>query len=112
MKELIPQPSIRQFLLKNLKRDKRGDLKWSLNLEAINDNIEKISDGFNTNKTCTCPSLFIRGDLSYYVHDSDIERIERFFSNAILKTIGGASHWLHAEKPEEFYSLVNEFLLS
>jgi len=110
MKENIPQPSIRQFLLKNLKRNKDGRLMWRVNLDAIEKNIAHISNGFTTNKSCDCPALFIRGDLSYYVHDADIAEIERLFPNSTLKTIGGASHWLHAEKPDEFYAFVTEFL--
>jgi len=110
LKENIPQPSIRQFLLKNLKRNKDGRLMWRVNLDAIEKNIAHISNGFTTNKSCDCPALFIRGDLSYYVHDADIAEIERLFPNSTLKTIGGASHWLHAEKPDEFYAFVTEFL--
>lgn len=112
LKEFIPQPSIRQFLLKNLKRNKKGKFNWRINLEAIDNNMEAISNGFKTNKSCHCPSLFIRGDLSYYVHDSDITEIERLFPNASLVTIGGATHWLHAEKPDEFFELSIKFLLS
>jgi pimeloyl-ACP methyl ester carboxylesterase len=110
LKEKIPQPSIRQFLLKNLKRESNRKLAWRINLQAIKKNIENISDGFASNKSCDCPALFIRGDLSYYVHDSDITEIERLFPESSLKTIGGASHWLHAEKPDEFYELVMQFL--
>lgn len=112
LKENIPQPSIRQFLLKNLKRDKDGSLMWRINLDAIEKNIAHISNGFTTERSCNCPALFIRGDLSYYVHDADIVEIERLFPISTLKTIGGASHWLHAEKPDEFYEYVTEFLNS
>jgi esterase len=110
LRETIPQASKRQFLLKNLKRNDQGRLTWRINLEAIEKNIAHISNGFKTNNSCECPALFIRGDLSYYVHDADIVEIERLFPNAILKTIEGASHWLHAEKPDEFYYFVTEFL--
>ena len=108
--ETIPQASKRQFLLKNLKRDVQGKLSWRINLDAIEKNIAHISNGFKTNKSCKCPALFIRGDLSYYVHDTDIVEIERLFPNSMLKTIEGASHWLHAEKPDEFYHYVTDFL--
>jgi len=29
-----------------------------------------------------------------------------------VKTIANASHWVHADAPGEFYSLVHEFLVS
>ncbi len=112
LKERIPQPSTRQFLLKNLKRGEKGELMWRINLKAIENNIAHISNGFTTNKSCKCPTLFIRGDLSYYVHDADIVEIERLFPDSELKTIGGASHWLHSEKPDEFYYVVIDFLKS
>ena len=56
------------------------------------------------------PVLFINGGASSYVKEQDVLDIKLHFPNAILKTIEGTGHWLHAEKPEEFSQLVAEFL--
>ena len=59
---------------------------------------------------CDVPSLFIRGENSNYILDDDINLIQEIFSNSILETIDGAGHWLHAEKPKEFFESVMKFV--
>ncbi|GJD07733.1 Alpha/beta hydrolase domain-containing protein 11 [Galdieria sulphuraria] len=57
------------------------------------------------------PTLFIRGERSIYVMNSAAEKaIRDFFPNAIIETIAGAGHWLTAEEPEKFCTVVNNFL--
>ena len=54
--------------------------------------------------------MFIRGGLSGYILDDDMPEILSRFPDATLKTIENATHWVHADAPEEFYSLVKDFL--
>ena len=56
------------------------------------------------------PTLFVRGGNSGYIADEDLEEIETHFPKAELVTVAEAGHWLHAEKPKEFYAVVNKFL--
>ena len=56
------------------------------------------------------PTLFIRGGKSGYILDSDRAIIEHAFAKAELKTISNAGHWLHAEQPDEFNKLVEDFV--
>ena len=56
------------------------------------------------------PSLFLRGSESDYVDDPYIEVIHRHFSQAQVKTLDGAGHWLHAEQPQVFLQRVLAFL--
>jgi pimeloyl-ACP methyl ester carboxylesterase len=58
----------------------------------------------------TGSTLFIRGGNSPYIRDEEPAIISQF-PNAEVETITGAGHWLHAEKPEEFYQIVRSFLL-
>jgi pimeloyl-ACP methyl ester carboxylesterase len=58
------------------------------------------------------PVLFIRGDQSDYVLQEDIELIRKLFPLAQLVTIKNAGHWLHAEQPANFLSVVKSFLLN
>jgi esterase len=84
---------------------------WRFNLKvlgAAQDQVgiqEPIVNPINT------PTLFIRGGNSGYILDSDMMLIEHAFAKAELKTIEGAGHWLHAEKPQEFYSFVENFVI-
>lgn len=111
MSTLISNFGIRQFLLKNLSRD--GDhFKWKMNLDVIASNIEEVGKALNQNATYAKETLFIRGQNSDYINDSDLNLINSIFPKAKLDTIEGAGHWLHAEKPQEFYDMVFNFLNS
>ena len=57
------------------------------------------------------PALFIRGSESNYISDTDWSEIRERFPRAELSTILNAGHWLHADQPEEFYTLVRNFLI-
>lgn len=109
MSRAINNFGIRQFLLKNLLRD--GDaFKWKMNLDVIAKNIEEVGKALNQNASYQGETLFIRGANSDYIQDSDMFLINSIFLKAKLATIEGAGHWLHAEKPEEFYQIVMKFL--
>ena len=56
------------------------------------------------------PVLFIRGEKSDYINDSDMTGIKKFFPNAMLVTIFDAGHWVHAEQPDLFLKSIHYFL--
>ncbi len=100
----------RLFLLKNLKRNREGGFSWKMNLDAIEKNIEEIGQGLETRQATEKPVLFIRGEKSRYIKDEDFILINQHFPNARIETVSGAGHWVHAEKPEELFGLVKDFL--
>lgn len=109
MQKLISEFGVRQFLLKNLQRD--GDsFRWKMNLDVIAKNIEEVGKALNQNATYAQPTLFIRGGKSDYIQDGDFNTIHSIFPKSKIETIASAGHWLHAEKPAEFFQLVTEFL--
>ncbi len=101
---------VRQFLLKNLYRNEEGTFDWRLNLPVIEREVDSIGDELTNPRIVTEPTLFMRGSESPYIQDEDIPAIKRIFPNAIIETIQGASHWVHAQKPDEFVSLLMDFL--
>ena len=107
---------VRQFLLKNVHRSKDGILSWSLNVDALYSNMDKIVDGFeieefkNGNGIVGFPSLFIRGGASDYILDSDFELIKTIFPYSDVETIPKTGHWLHAEQPDQFLKIINNFI--
>lgn len=109
--EYIPEMGIRQFLLKNLTRS-GSDFAWRINLPVIAQSIEQIGKGLNQNTSYANSALFVRGEKSDYVKDSDFNLIHSIFTNCKLETVLGAGHWLHAEKPQEFYHIVMNYLKS
>jgi pimeloyl-ACP methyl ester carboxylesterase len=107
----IKEFRIRQFAMKNLfRRERSGQFAWRLNLPAINLNMDEIIDGIQSKEIFIKPALFVRGGDSDYVKYEDFDQIYRNFPKAEIKTIQGAGHWLHADKPDEFLKIVSEFL--
>jgi pimeloyl-ACP methyl ester carboxylesterase len=106
----IPEKSIRQFLLKNLKRNEHGEFYWGLNLMAIEDNLAGLMDGINhVQSKFLGPVLVIRGIKSGYISNADKEEFVHFFPAATIHDFN-AGHWIHGEKPEELIQLLLEFL--
>ena len=57
------------------------------------------------------PVLFVKGERSDYIFPGDIKLMRSIFLQAKLVVIPGAGHWVHADKPQEFFKAVSEFLL-
>ena len=106
----ISDSRTRMFIMKNLYYKIHGKLAWRLNLEAINQSMDLLFDGIRSENQYNGPALFIRGGKSDYVPDEDIPLIKGMFPEAIIKTISGASHWVHADAPEELCFLLSGFL--
>ena len=101
---------VRQFLLKNLYWVQKGKLGFRFNLDVLQDRMEEIGDNLLGSSLYTGESLFIRGDRSEYVADTDYPTIKTYFPKAEMKTVANAGHWLHAENPKQFFEISFEFL--
>ncbi len=106
----IPDKRIRLFVLKNLYRKTRHSFAWRLNLQAISANMESIFEGIENSSVYLGPSLFIKGGKSDYIIESDYPLIHKNFPGAVIQTIEGASHWVHADSPDELCRLFSLFL--
>ena len=106
----VPEVAVRQFLLKNLKRGKDGQLSWRSHLEAIARNYDELSKAITLQRKYTHPACFIRGGRSNYVQEGDFSIIKEAFPQAEIKTIVNAGHWVHADAAEEFVKAVIDFL--
>ncbi len=106
----IADAGLRQFLMKNLGRDQSGRFTWKMNLEVIEKNYDRINEELPRDKRFDKPTLFLRGERSDHIQERDIPIIRQLFPAAQIMTIKNAGHWVHADAPEKFYSLVLEFL--
>jgi esterase len=99
----------RQFLLKNIYWKASDRMDWRFNLKVISHQIENIGlevPPFNSNT----PALVMRGENSEYINENDIADFKNRFSTLQLVSIANAGHWLHAEKPKEFFEAVLKFI--
>ena len=106
----IESNGIKQFLLKNLYWKEKGHLAWRMNVEVLEQEIPEILKSFEADEIFT-PTLFLRGAMSNYVLDEDMDSIEHQFPDMELETIENAGHWVHAEAPNEFLDVLLGFCL-
>ena len=106
----IPDTALRQFLLKNVSSDESGALKWKINLRALHQHYDVITAPPPLRRPFEKPALFLRGEKSDYILPEDEPLIRQRFPAAEIVSINGAGHWLHAEKPAQFFEAVLRFL--
>ncbi len=108
--EAIPEAPLRSFLLQNLVLE-QGKFHWRINLDAIGASMEDLI-GFPDlgDKRYTGPTRFIGGSRSDYITPEYFDIITRYFPAAQIEMIGDAGHWVHAERPDEFASMVEAFV--
>ena len=104
----------RQFLLKNLFRIENtieGSrlFDWRFNLKVIANHFENVSEPVPEFHS-EIPALFLKGELSDYILAEDETEIFNLFKSAKIVTISGSGHWIHAEKPNEFFQATIDFL--
>lgn len=108
--EYIDEIGVRQFLLKNLYWIEKERLSWRFNLPVINDQIEIIGKGLQNIQSFEKQTLFVRGEKSNYILETDFQDIKTIFKSCKIETIKDTGHWVHAERPQEFLFLLNDFL--
>jgi esterase len=110
LEDKVPSFRVRQFLLKNLYWKDRSSLGWRLNLEGIRENLQEVFRAIDPAGTFGKPILFLRGELSDYIQEKDVELIKKMFPKAAFETIARGTHWLHADNPDDFIKAIQNFL--
>jgi len=106
----IPETAVRNFLLTNLQRAAAGGFEWRINLPVIARCFTALTGWPSPDAVYEGPVLFIRGDSSDYILPEYQPLILQYFPNATLKTVNGAGHWVHSEKPDAVQGLIRTFL--
>jgi len=105
----LPDAAVRAFLLQNLLPGAAP--AWRIGLRDIADGIADIEDFVvPAGAVYHGPALFVRGARSDYVLPTHRADIDTLFPAARVVTLEGAGHWLHADAPEGFASVVEGFL--
>ncbi|MEM9894807.1 MAG: alpha/beta fold hydrolase [Bacteroidota bacterium] len=108
--KVISNIGVRQFILKNLHRSPDGVFSWKLNVNAIENAANQVGKGLEKQVTYPGATLFVSGSKSDYIQVSDQALIKQHFPKALIKTVAGAGHWVHAEKPRELAEITFDFL--
>ena len=110
LRELIPSPTIRGFLLQNLRAGDDDRYTWQANLDVLRRDLSTIGDFPTMDVTFDRPVLWMSGENSPYVQEEDEAEMRRLFPRTRLVTIKGAGHWVHSEQPTSFVSALRVFL--
>ncbi len=110
MAQHLEEAAVIQFLLGSLRRDDAGVYRWQMDREGLQRDYPALRAAPTGNTAWPGPVLFVKGEHSDYITDKHRGAIEALFPQADLKIMRGCGHWLHAEKPELFNSIVARFL--
>ncbi len=109
----VPDPTVRAFLLQNLRRDGAG-WRWQANLDVLGRDLPVIGqwpeDRLADTPPYRGPVLWVAGADSDYVARAYADAMDRWFPANRLVTIKGAGHWVHSEQPEVFLEVLRRFV--
>jgi len=106
----IPDLTVRQFLLKNLESDSTGTLRWRIGLQQIFLNYDSLRLPVSSEIAFDRPTLFLRGEHSDFLTESDFPLLQKLFPQARLETVPQARHWVHADNAVVLLQKIREFL--
>lgn len=109
LQDPIPASMTRGFLLQSLARED-GEFRWLSNLGLLRAELEVIG-GFPEfgEEQFTGPVLWIAGAESPYIKDEHRPEMRALFPKAHLIRLKDAGHWVHAEQPDAFISVLQHF---
>ncbi|MGJ3243852.1 MAG: alpha/beta fold hydrolase [Opitutales bacterium] len=107
-REGIDDWAMRQFLLTNLQRDKReGGFRWQVNLPVLRKQLPHLADNpLGDEDRFPGPTLFIRGDKSDFIEDTDTTGIQHHFPRSRIAVLENCGHNVHVERREAFVEAV------
>ena len=111
----VPDPVIRSFLLQNLRRD-GSRWRWQMNLRLLGDELAEVAGWPDLRgapwhaEPYPGPVLWVRGSGSDYIRPEHGPAMRALFPRVQSVTVKGAGHWVHADQPAVFESVLRRFL--
>ena len=114
LRESVPDPTIRGFLLQSLRRAPGDDTwQWQLNLDLLGESMDQLA-GWPGERLGEAsydgPVLWVGGADSSYVCDDHAAEMDRRFPRNRRVMVKGAGHWVHSEQPQVFLEVLRRFL--
>jgi pimeloyl-ACP methyl ester carboxylesterase len=106
--QAVPDQTLRPFLLQNLRLGAQP--AWRIGLEEIAAAVADLEGWVALPGVYEGPSLFVRGANSDYVLAEHRPLIRSQFPRAHFLAIKNVGHWVHADNPSGFLSVVEAFL--
>ncbi|MGD0432797.1 MAG: alpha/beta fold hydrolase [Acetobacteraceae bacterium] len=106
--DAVPDAAVRTFLIQNLQLGPQP--RWRIGLDEIASAIPDLEGWETPAGTYSGPTLFVSGAQSNYVLPEHRPTIRALFPTARFVSVKHAGHWLHADNPAGFLSVVEAFL--
>ena len=106
----FPNKMVMEFFYSNLVQKNQG-MDWIFSKKLVVRLLEtsRHKDYWGEFKTLNVATLFIRGELSEDLKESEFLKVLENNDRIQGQTIKGAGHWVHAEKPIETLRVIGEF---
>ena len=109
----VPDPTIRGFLLQNLRRSPGGSQpwRWQMNLSVLGHHLAELG-GWPDLGTSPYPGpvLWLAGARSTYVQPEFVPAMRALFPRVQLVRVKDAGHWVHSDQPGVFVAALTQFL--
>ncbi|MET0839083.1 MAG: alpha/beta fold hydrolase [Marmoricola sp.] len=103
LEQAVPDRTVRDFLLQNLRRDGDG-WRWQVNLDVLGRDLDVLgswpADRLEGVAPYEGPVLWVAGADSRYVRSEHDEAMRRLFPRTRKVVVKDAGHWVHAQRPE------------
>jgi len=110
LKPQIPDYGERQFLMKNLTRNKEGGgYRFKMNLPVIHKNYQYILGNVQSEEVFDEEILFIKGGNSRHILPEHQPEIEAKFPKSTIQIIEDAGHWVHADQPKALLKTIEDY---
>lgn len=107
--ELIPDRTVRMFLLQNL-HHKDNVWFWLPNLDLLADSLHAVGGWPAIEGEFDGPVVWVAGGLSPYILPEHEEPMQELFPRVRQVTLKNAAHWVHADDPKAFATIVRMLL--
>ena len=105
LKKYFKEDSFILFLSKNLKRSSDGKFSFKSNIKVLQKEINNITGEINYNDTYQKEIIFIKGENSDYIDETNLKLTQNLFPKYKLSIVKNAGHWLHHDNFDEFFSI-------
>jgi esterase len=107
--EAVPQPTVRAFLLQNLRLG--ASPSWRIGLAEIAAALRDVEGWDGVEGACYFGrTLIVSGERSDYVRPEDRPVIRAMFPAARFVAVKNAGHWVHADNAAGFLAVAEAFL--
>lgn len=109
LKPFIDNSSVRHFLIRSLNKI-HSNFQWQFDLDLIINDYSEIASKPHLTHPIPHKTLFLRGEKSNYILETDQELLKETCPKMRCETIPETGHWIHAENPDAVIKSIQDFL--